>query len=207
MEKIEVLDRNKIGEIVSKVIAEMSNKKIEKNHHYPSELNTKSIACRIPMSDYLEFNKEAKNNGMNMNDWLLDKLYNSDRNSGIINSKNRNEKTINYDNQTIELTINDFSDYIKNEFILSEEIADVENEFCVKYSKKDIAELCWHVIRKQKTIEDYHKILKDTKSKKPSLIDAKIQISKIAKEVYTTKAFKLFMDDLNELLKELQVKD
>ena len=200
MEKIEVLDRNKIGEIVSKVIAEMSNKKIEKNHHYPSELNTKSIACRIPMADYLEFNKEAKNNGMNMNDWLLDKLYNSDQNSGTINGKIKNEKTINSDNQIIELTINDFSNYIKNELILSEEIEDVENEFCNKYSKSDIAELCWHIIRKQKIIEGYKNYKKEA-----SVEDVKNQLTILVGNKYNnSKERKSFLRDILPLLKELE---
>jgi hypothetical protein len=204
MNKVEVLNEDKIGEIVSKVIAEISNKKIEKNHHYPSELNTKSIACRIPMNDYLEFNKEAKNNGMNMNDWLLDKLYNSDRNSGTINGKNKNVKTINYDNQFIELTINDFSDYIKNELIHEEEIKDVENEFCVKYDKSAIAELCWHIIRKQNIIEGYKTNLRSIK-KEASIEDIKNQITILVCNKYdTSKARKSFLRDILPLLKELE---
>jgi hypothetical protein len=200
MEKLELLDKNKIGEIVSKVIAEMSNKKIEKNHHYPSELNTKSIACRIPMADYLEFNKEAKNNGMNMNDWLLDKLYNSDRNSGTINGKNKNEKTINSNNETIELTIDDFSHYFKNEFIHTDYIQDVQDEFCLKYSKSDVAELCWHIIRKQRIIEGYknHK-------KEASIEDVKNQITiLVGNKFETPKARKSFLRDVLPLLKELE---
>jgi hypothetical protein len=197
MNKVEVLSEDKIGEIVSKVIAEMSNKKIEKNHHYPSELNTKSIACRIPMSDYLKFNKEAKNNGMNMNDWLLDKVYNSDQNSGTINGKTINK---NSNNQVIELTINDFKEWLEAEFINIEEATN----FCGEYSKNDVAEIVCHFQNIQKHNKTYIERLGE---KKPSLIDAKIQLSKIAKEIYTTKAFKLFMADLNELLKELEVKD
>jgi len=200
MEKLELLDKNKIGEIVSKVIAEMSNKKIEKNHHYPSELNSKSIACRIPMADYLEFNKEAKNNGMNMNDWLLDKLYNSNRNSGTINGKNKNEKTINSNNETIELTIDDFSHYFKNEFIHTDYIQDVQDEFCLKYSKSDVAELCWHIIRKQRIIEGYknHK-------KEASIEDVKNQITiLVGNKFETPKARKSFLRDVLPLLKELE---
>ena len=200
MNKVEVLNEDKIGKIVSKVIAEMSNNKIEKNHHYPSELNTKSIACRIPMADYLEFNKEAKNNGMNMNDWLLDKLYNSDRNSGTINGKNKNEKTINSNNETIELTIDDFSHYFKNEFIHTDYIQDVQDEFCLKYSKSDVAELCWHIIRKQRIIEGYknHK-------KEASIEDVKNQITiLVGNKFETPKARKSFLRDVLPLLKELE---
>ena len=42
---------------------------------YPSELNTKSIACRIPVVDYVEIVNECVEKGININDWLLTKVY------------------------------------------------------------------------------------------------------------------------------------
>ena len=42
---------------------------------YPSELNTKSIACRIPMGDYVEIMNQCVDKGITINDWLLMKLY------------------------------------------------------------------------------------------------------------------------------------
>jgi hypothetical protein len=47
----------------------------EEKKKYPSELNTKSIACRIPMGDYVEIMNECVNKGISVNDWLLLKLY------------------------------------------------------------------------------------------------------------------------------------
>lgn len=42
---------------------------------YPSQLNTKSIACRVPISDYVSFLEDANKRGINLNDWLLTKIY------------------------------------------------------------------------------------------------------------------------------------
>lgn len=47
---------------------------------YPSELNTKSIACRIPMGDYVEIMNECVAKGITINDWLLMKLYSKNGN-------------------------------------------------------------------------------------------------------------------------------
>lgn len=48
----------------------------EERKKYPSEINTKSIACRIPIYDYVEIMNECINKGIKINDWLLMKLYN-----------------------------------------------------------------------------------------------------------------------------------
>jgi hypothetical protein len=49
---------------------QISEKKV-----YPSQENTKAIACRIPITDYVKFINEAVNMGINLNDWLLTKIY------------------------------------------------------------------------------------------------------------------------------------
>ncbi len=53
---------------------DLSNQKKEQKI-YPSQLNTKSIACRIPIADYVKFQQEAITMGINLNDWLLAKIY------------------------------------------------------------------------------------------------------------------------------------
>lgn len=45
---------------------------------YPSQLNTKALACRVPISDYVKFLNEAVSKGITINDWLLMKIYTSD---------------------------------------------------------------------------------------------------------------------------------
>lgn len=41
----------------------------------PSEIATKAVATRLPMSDYLRFMRAATDKGMSMSDWLLVKIY------------------------------------------------------------------------------------------------------------------------------------
>lgn len=51
----------------------MENKKV-----YPSELATKSIACRVPAPVYVEILNDAIKKGINVNDWLLRKVFSDD---------------------------------------------------------------------------------------------------------------------------------
>ena len=42
---------------------------------YPSQVNTKSLACRVPTADYVNFLQDAISKGINLNDWLLMRVY------------------------------------------------------------------------------------------------------------------------------------
>jgi hypothetical protein len=54
----------------------MANKVVTKEKKvYPSQLNSKSMACRVPMEDYVIFLQESINQGITLNDWLLLKVY------------------------------------------------------------------------------------------------------------------------------------
>lgn len=44
-----------------------------------SEINSKAIAARIPMVDYIRFLKEATENNMSISDWLIVKIYDQER--------------------------------------------------------------------------------------------------------------------------------
>lgn len=55
---------------------------------YPSQINTKSLACRVPAADYVKFLQEAINNGVNLNDWLLLKIYGPKPEKQAINGEN-----------------------------------------------------------------------------------------------------------------------
>lgn len=57
---------------------------------YPSQLNTKSIACRIPIADYVKFQQEAITMGINLNDWLLAKIYPEKQQSELATTKTDN---------------------------------------------------------------------------------------------------------------------
>ena len=57
-------------------------KEIKEIKKYPSQENTKSIACRVPISDYVKFLQEAIDYKIKMNDWLLMKIYSNSDNVG-----------------------------------------------------------------------------------------------------------------------------
>lgn len=42
---------------------------------YPSQVNTKAMACRVPVADYVKFLQDAISKGISINDWLLMKVY------------------------------------------------------------------------------------------------------------------------------------
>jgi len=50
---------------------------------YPSQVNTKAMACRVPAGDYVKFLQDAISKGISMNDWLLMKVYQEANNSRI----------------------------------------------------------------------------------------------------------------------------
>jgi len=72
---------------------------------YPSQINTKSLACRVPAGDYVEFLQDAINKGINLNDWLLMKVYGTNGKEQAINGKeqaiNGKEQAINDKEQAI----------------------------------------------------------------------------------------------------------
>jgi hypothetical protein len=47
----------------------------EKTKLYPSQINTKTISCRISANDYVSFLQDAISKGISLNDWLLMKIY------------------------------------------------------------------------------------------------------------------------------------
>jgi len=58
----------------------MAQKKV-----YPSQINTKSIACRLPFEEWNKINSHCIENGITINDWLINKLFNSNNETNTIN--------------------------------------------------------------------------------------------------------------------------
>lgn len=50
---------------------------------YPSQVNTKAMACRVPAGDYVQFLQDAISKGISMNDWLLMKVYQEANNNHL----------------------------------------------------------------------------------------------------------------------------
>lgn len=66
---------------------------------YPSQINTKAMACRVPAADYVTFLQESINQGITMNDWLLTKIYSSNKGnvSGVIEENKPDEVLYTYE--------------------------------------------------------------------------------------------------------------
>jgi hypothetical protein len=60
--------------------------RVKDKKEYPSQLNTKSIACRLPISNYVEIFEECLKKGISMNDWLLIKIFGKGENKSENNT-------------------------------------------------------------------------------------------------------------------------
>jgi hypothetical protein len=95
----------------------MSNSKV-----YPSQIATKSIACRIPFEKWTEINSECVEKGIKINDWLLSKLFPNNNSIG----SNTSTTDINTDlsqKEKICLNRQDFYEYIIDEHFDGEEVS------------------------------------------------------------------------------------
>jgi len=88
-------------------------KEINEIKKYPSQENTKSIACRIPMSDYVKFMQDAIDKNIKMNDWLLLKIYGN--NKPTIGDQETINKSVKADVEYIYLTEDDMKMYLGSE--------------------------------------------------------------------------------------------
>lgn len=53
---------------------------------YPSELNSKAVACRLPLEKYAELLNESIDKGLTINDLLIWKLFGNNKINGTTNS-------------------------------------------------------------------------------------------------------------------------
>ena len=164
---------------------------------YPSQINTKSLACRVPAGDYVQFLQDAINKGINLNDWLLMKVYNTNGKEQAINGQI--EQSL-YPIK-IPLTV-DYYSHIK------------EEQYEVELSFNNETELISYINARQKQFETIREknmklmaeklSFQNSELKQPSLMDAKVQISRIAKSKFSQKEYKQFLEELNEILSELE---
>ena len=105
---------------------------METKKTYPSQINTKSIACRIPASDYVEFLQDAISKGININDWLLMKIYSSNKLGNLENIESRE-----YLNLKDEIENKDiqYSELVEEYEILEEKYKEIE-EKCNYFEQK-----------------------------------------------------------------------
>jgi len=150
---------------------------------YPSQINTKSLACRVPASDYVEFLQDAINKGINLNDWLLMRVYgNKPENQSISGIKEKDKKML---------------EYLKNNFNIGEQ-GEEENPIWGIW----VDDESWW-IQNQKTLERIIENSINPKPKMPSILDAKTQLAKIAKEKLSARDYRDFLEQMNELLEDI----
>jgi hypothetical protein len=125
---------------------------------YPSQKNTKAIACRISAEDYVKFLQEAISQGINLNDWLLMKIY------------AKNDQINGFEEDGI-------------------------------YTRDNLVDRVNKLYEENRILKEENRFLK---SREPNLMDAKIQISILAKQQFSKKDFHEFMAELNEVLSDLE---
>lgn len=70
---------------------------------YPSQENTKAVACRIPLQEYQKLLDEAKKRNIKMNDLLISKIYGQNKTASLLSG-------IDDDGQNIYITESSFED-------------------------------------------------------------------------------------------------
>lgn len=157
---------------------------------YPSELNTKAIACRVPMDDYISFLNDSIEKGIKLNDWLLLKIYQGNNVSKDENSSGG----ITITKQDVEDILRLNPDALKFESKLKGWIGDI--------SEKEIKRWFFFYLIGAENEWDENSL---QTNRAANLNDIKNQITILANEKISNSKDRLsFRRDILELLKELE---
>jgi hypothetical protein len=152
----------------------------EKTKLYPSQVNTKTISCRISAKDYVFFLQDAISKGITLNDWLLMRIYS--QSLGKASQIEENDAL----NEVYEYITKGYETEPTPEGIL-DVIMGLENTI---NSDKILME---SLIKKYKGKSD------------PNLSNIKAQILTLAQtKIIHQKELKNFMSEVNDLLAELE---
>jgi hypothetical protein len=168
------------------------SKETPEKKQYPSQLNSKTISARIPINDYVEFLKDSLSKGISLNDWLLMKIYNT--NKSIIGNNSNSE--------IIEFTLEDLhNSQFSFEHIFKFYKHEFENSIWI-IDKETILELLGDLYNNTTQLQNY--IDRNFNNKVASLSDVKLQLSILINNKFPdTKTRKEFKSELFELLNEL----
>ena len=205
----------------------MDDKKV-----YPSQINTKTISLRLPLSDYATILNDSIKLGVSMSDYLILKIYNKSQ----IGSEQPNEQPNENDYLNFTITKNDFKNVYNEHFYYPDEKDEYGtpfNEFWNEFSKdlryyltgedfnedngslernyENLQELkddyIGHLIkshRRQLNVNYFYKLSQNAIKREASLIDVKTQLTVIIKRKFPLlKEQKEFRKELFELLNEL----
>jgi len=174
---------------------------------YPSQLATKSLACRVPAQDYVTILNDAISKGININDWMLMKIYNSlnekvNTAQSLINGEVTNEEN------SFPITLDDFIN-IKGENIKSMpqyyEVKSITSDDYLM-NKKMSVKLIWSYISECIALrEENEKLENSIENKIADINDVKNQITILINNKFSnTKDRRDFRAEILPLLKELE---
>jgi hypothetical protein len=201
----------------------------EEKKIYPSQLNTKAIACRVSTPEYVEILKEATEMGITVNDWLLVKIYDGLDKKPLKNDLSGFERETKEEEEKQNITEIRFEmlKILENDWLqtpdgacwdkhIFEALRDkLESEDKIQEHYKAYFYFCLFVmypgiLKKQINMaKDTNRIVAEYDNnihykKEPSVQDAITQLQLIAKEEFEPKEYRSFMKDLHELLSDLK---
>jgi hypothetical protein len=183
----------------------MKVNRLEEKKKYPSELNTKAVACRVPIEHYIEFLKEATEMKISMADWVLMKIY-EDNALGIHteaptmgnSQKPEGYITLKYDDVVEYLIEKGYDKYDAKRWAKSFGCYDEDVRFLYWKDWIDMEEQ--HITHYENLMTMYDK------AKEPNLLDIKARIDKLLKQKkdLTLESRKLHIRRISEALKILE---
>jgi hypothetical protein len=187
----------------------MDDKKV-----YPSQINTKTISLRLPLSEYSKILSESVNLGITMSDYLILKIYNNSKIGADQIGADQPES--NKDFLSFTITKNDFRNVYNEDYYYPDE-KDINgtpfNEFWNEFSKdlklyligldfnedngnlerqfEDLQDLktdyIHHLIRshrRQLNVNYFYKLSKNASVKDANLTDVKTQLTVLIKQKF-----------------------
>jgi len=173
---------------------------------YPSQIATKSLACRVPAQDYVTILNDAISKGININDWLLMKIYNSlnenvNTAQSIINGELKNVEN------SLPITLDDFIS-VKGEWIKkAPQIWEIKNIVENSLSnKKDIITTIWLYVSEVIALREENEQLQNgVENRIADINDVRNQITILINNKFSNpKDRKEFRSEILPLLKELE---
>jgi hypothetical protein len=204
-------------------------KQVQTTEKYPSQINTKTIACRISSADYVSFLQDAISKGITLNDWLLMKIYSDGSNaSKKISGTNSTNEELKEVYEALFDNLPKWKDGIdKNGYIFSENdgvedsnlqsilrgyqdgchedgIQNIKSPEGLVYLLNNLAENIYDLLNEQNKWLHINSELRKKAKTEPSINDVKAQILIMAQKKFDVrKDVKEFMADVNGLLEEL----
>lgn len=175
---------------------------------YPSQIATKAIAARIPAADYVEFLNDAISKGITLNDWLLTKIYAQTPKNGQLGHKEVRREEL-FSEEFYQISEEDYQmlNYLKKSFEIEELDGELFDDKITRYAIviDDLNSNLNMSFTNGLALLTYINKLINKDKKEPSLLDAKTQISIIAKNKLHRNDYINFMKDLNELLRDYEI--